>query len=58
MVWWQPSLEFRRIKALLEREASIELKTVLRTRISNTLRTTARRCACFLPSVTICSRTT
>jgi len=29
MVWWQPSLEFRRLKALLEREPTIELKTVL-----------------------------
>lgn len=29
MAWWQPSLEFRRLKALLEREPSIELKTVL-----------------------------
>lgn len=29
MVWWQPSLEFRRLKAMLEREASMDLKTVL-----------------------------
>ncbi|MDZ4778762.1 MAG: VWA domain-containing protein [Planctomycetia bacterium] len=29
MVWWQPSLEFRRLKALLERESTIDLKTVL-----------------------------
>lgn len=29
MVWWQPSLEFRRLKALLERESTVELKTVL-----------------------------
>jgi hypothetical protein len=29
MVWWQPSLEFRRLKAMLERETSIDLKTVL-----------------------------